>query len=209
MMKFQFNRLSPITNLLLIVFLIILGSCAEKETYNQSSDMVSEPLFNKYDPNQEFPLGQLNPEAPAETGQFSFMVGEFVCDDSLLVNGTWVYSKATWNSEYILNGYGIKDTYRNHNYAGTSIRVFNTTKQKWDVYFFGMPGIHSGLWEGAYEDGNMVMRQKRTGPNGEPMESRLTFYEITENSFEWKGESVNLETGSASPNWKISARKGN
>jgi len=166
-----------------------------------------EQLFNQYDSSSEHLFGQLNPDAPAETQQFHFMIGKFKCQDSLLINGNWKQSVATWESGYILNGFGIKDTYRNDNYAGTSIRFFNTSKKKWDVYFFGMPGEHTGLWEGEELDGKMIMKQKRTGSNEENLESRLTFYNIDKNSFEWKGELWNLDQGIATENWKIKAQR--
>lgn len=135
------------------------------------------------------------------------MIGKFICQDSMLVDGTWKESKATWESSYILNGFGVKDTYRNDDYAGTSIRFFSKRQAKWQVHFFGMPGEHTGLWEGEAFDGKMIMRQKRTGPNGENLESKLTFYNITENSFDWKGELRNLDKGTSTVNWKIKAQR--
>ncbi len=184
-------------------------ACMETDMNEKNkSEMENQiALFNKYDPSREFEYGQLNPAAPEQTKEFQFMIGKYNCDDSLLVNGKWKHSKATWESAYILNGYGIKDTYRNDTYAGTSIRFYNTKKDKWDVYFFGMPGEHTGLWEGEKVDGKMIMRQKRKGPKGENLESRLTFYQITENSFFWKGELWNLDDETATVNWKIKAIK--
>ncbi|MDH3529621.1 MAG: hypothetical protein OEQ28_08650, partial [Acidobacteriota bacterium] len=72
---------------------------------------------------------------------------------------------------------------------------------KWVVtYLQTIPGIGSGVWEGEKEGKNMVMRQKR-GEN----ESRLTFSNITENSFDWIGENVG-KNGTAS-GWKISCKR--
>lgn len=192
-----------------LVLFLMGSSCSKKQTNigSQNKQEQMEILFNQYDSSSEHLFGQLNPTAPPETQQFQFMIGKFKCQDSLLINGTWKQSIATWESSYILNGFGIKDTYRNDSYAGTSIRFFNSSKQKWDVYFFGMPGEHTGLWEGEELDGKMIMRQKRTGANGENLESRLTFYNIDENSFDWKGELWDLDQSTATENWKIKAKR--
>ncbi len=70
-----------------------------------------------------------------------------------------------------------------------------------------LPGEHTGLWEGEYVDGKMVMKQSRTGPNGENLLSQLTFYNITDEGFDWKGEVINLDTEHITVNWKIKAKK--
>ncbi|MBX2874509.1 MAG: hypothetical protein KTR30_20470 [Saprospiraceae bacterium] len=202
-------RIKKILFPLAMMALLVGPSCSEKKAPHTSPlDIVPrEELFNQYDISSEHPFGRLNPTAPTETQQFHFMIGKFKCQDSLLINGVWKQSGATWESSYILNGFGIKDTYRNDDYAGTSIRFFNTSKQKWEVYFFGMPGGHTGLWEGEELAEMMVMRQKRTGKHGENLESRLTFYNLDDNSFDWKGELWNLDQGTVTENWKIKARR--
>ena len=109
--------------LLLILISFIIFSCEKKITENkQDLKMeINQTLFNLYDSSEINKFGQVNPEAPQPTNEFDFMIGNFLCKDSLLVNGQWKYSEATWETSYILNGYAIKDTYRNNNYAGTSI----------------------------------------------------------------------------------------
>ncbi|MDH5413108.1 MAG: hypothetical protein OEW87_03130, partial [Flavobacteriaceae bacterium] len=166
----------------------------------------SSDFFNKNDIMLPNNLWHFNTEAPAETKQFAFMIGKFVCNDSLLVGGQWVESKAAWEAHYILNGFGVRDVYRNNQYAGESIRFYNSSKGKWDVYFFGMLGEHTGLWEGEYIDGKMVMKQERTGPNGEKLLSQITFYNITDDGFDWKGELIHPDTGKTTVNWKIKAK---
>lgn len=195
----------------LALLLFLAGTACENNKQGPSNNQTKvapiAELFNQYDASSEHVFGQRHPKAPPETQQFHFMIGKFICQDSILINGVWKESVATWESSYILNGFGIKDTYRNDDYAGTSIRFFSTRKKNWQVYFFGMPGEHTGLWDGEAADGKMIMRQKRKGPNGENMEGRLTFYNITENSFDWKGELRNLDKGTSTVNWKIKAQR--
>ncbi len=194
----------------LIPGLVLQVGCETPSTdREESGSPQNQPgsFFNDFDPSDTSMFGKVNPAAPKQTEQFDFMVGTFVCQDSLLVNGAWKVSNAIWEARYTLNGFAVEDVYRNDNYAGMSIRFFNTRKQKWDVYFFGMPGEHTGLWEGTHTEGKMVMKQKRKGPNGENLESRLTFYNITEQGFDWMGELRNLDNNSTTINWKIKAKR--
>jgi len=194
--------------LILILVTLLSGSieqgCQIKQEINGEA---KDDLFNHCDPSQAFKYGRLNPNAPNETKQFEFLIGEYLCKDSILSNGKWKYSTATWNSKYIMNGYGIQDTYRNDNYATTSIRFFNTRTNKWNVHFFGMPGRHTGIWEGEKIGNEMVMKQKRKGPNNENLESRLIFYDIGEDAFKWKGVDWNLDNNTGVYDWKISAMR--
>ncbi len=193
----------PICSLIGMIFLFISCDFGKNKTGLDKNIQ----LYNQYDPSKFDKYGKLNPAAPKASSQFSFMIGQFRCQDSLLVNGEWKTSIATWETHYILNGYGIRDVYRNENYAGESIRIYNTSKNKWEVYFFGMPGEHTGLWEGEKIGNKMVMKQNRTGPNGEHLQSRLTFYDIKDHAFRWKGEVWNLDENTAIVNWKIDANR--
>lgn len=59
--------------------------------------------FTAYEPSAEHPFGRLNPEAPSETAQFAFMVGEFACDDEVLqMDGSWKKTKAFWTASYMM-----------------------------------------------------------------------------------------------------------
>ena len=190
--------------IIIVLFGIVELSCQLKNGKPKGN---GDDFFNTYDPSKNFEFGRINPDAPIETKQFEFLIGNFICKDSIVTNGKWKYSTATWNSEYILNGYGIKDTYRNDDYAATSIRFFNTKTNKWNVYFYGMPGEHTGLWEGEKIGNDLVMKQKRKGPNNENLESRLIFYEISNDSFKWKGVDWNLDNDTGIYDWKIIANK--
>ncbi len=163
-------------------------------------------LFNEFDMNADFPFGQPNPSAPEEIQQFHFMIGIFDCDDELFINGEWRKMKATWQTNYTLNGHAIQDHYRNEIYAGTSWRVYNPREELWHVTFLGMPGGHTGLWKGSRDGDRIVLTSEQTAPNGTISTSRLRFSQITDNSFEWLGERITAD-GTVTPNWKISARR--
>lgn len=155
-----------------------------------------------YEPNAAFPYGKLNPNAPLETAQFSFMIGEFDCVDQVVnpQTGKWVKFPAIWNAKYFLNGHGIQDQYWSPRFSTSNIRIFDRKEKKWKVTFFRMPGYSSGVWSGNKIGNDLVMRQ-----GDDQKGSRLTFSKITQNRFEWVGESMNK--GNASAFWKSSCKR--
>lgn len=156
-----------------------------------------------YEPTPAYPYGRLNPAAPPETAEFSFMIGEFDCRDEILnpQTGKWAAFPAVWNARYFLNGHAIQDQYWSPAFYTSNMRIYDAGEKKWRVTFFRMPGYASGVWSGAREGKNLIMRQG-TKEKG----TRLTFSEITEDGFQWRGESLTAE-GKATVFWKSSCRR--
>jgi hypothetical protein len=152
-------------------------------------------LFVGYDPSPAWPHGRLHPDAPPETEQFAFMVGEFDCIDEMRQgDGSWLRFRAIWNAHWFLNGYGIQDEYWTPQFFTSNIRIFDPASGKWQVTFFRMPGYQSGGWQGVQESDRMVMRKgKTTGPG-------LTFFNISEAGFDWN-------SGGENPGWKSSCKR--
>ncbi len=116
-------------------------------------------LYIGYDPSPAYPHGRLHPDAPPETAQFEFMLGELDCTDQLRnPDGTWRKFPAIVTS---------------------NIRVFDSRAGVWKVSWFKMPGYGSGVWEGKKEDDRLVMRQPTTLSDEREAESRLTFFDIS------------------------------
>lgn len=157
---------------------------------------------SSYEPSPAFPFGRLHPNAPPETTQFSFMIGEFDCVDEIInpQNGKWVRFAAIWNAKYFLNGYGIQDQYWSPRFSTSNIRIFDSKAKKWKVTFFQMPGYSSGVWSGKKIKEDLVM-QKGDDENG----SRLTFSGITKEGFNWLGESI--RDGKATAFWKSKCKR--
>ena len=163
----------------------------------------STDVPTSYEPNAAHPYGRLNPKAPPETKQFSFMIGEFDCVDEIVnpQTGKWFKMKAIWNAKYFLNGHAIQDQYWSPAFSTSNIRIFDVKDKKWKVTFFRMPGYSpSNAISGQKEGKNMVMRQ-----GTEKQGSKLTFYNITKNGFDWVGES--MQGGKANPFWKSSCKR--
>ena len=161
----------------------------------------------EYEASEEYPYGRMNPNAPNETTQFNFMVGECDCIDSIKnpADGQWYVFKSIWNAKFVLNGQAIQDIGWNPIFSVSSMRMYNISKKVWEVTFFKMPQPQSGKWTGRKEGENMVMRQK-TSNGGVDGESRLTFYDIRSRGFKWKSEFFG-DDGSYSSSWWISCTK--
>ena len=149
----------------------------------------------EYEPNDEHPYGRLNPDAPPETEQFAFMIGEHLCTDRLRnAEGEWVEQQKIWTGRYYLNGHAIRDDTWRSAASTSNIRAYDADSEEWVVTFFSAPGAGSAAeWRGNQEADAMVVRQPQTAPNGTEGVSRLTFSDISDEGFEWKGEFVAAE----------------
>jgi len=170
----------------------LLSTPALAQTGAVSTD---PPSFGAYEPSPTYPFGRMNPDAPPETEQFAFMIGAFDCVDQIRQqDGSWLEFHAVWNAYYFLNGHGIQDKYWAPTFSTSNLRIFDATKGKWMVTFFKMPGYQSSVWEGVQEGDTMVMRQ-----GGRTTGSGLTFYNISEEGFDWKSGD--------NPSWKSSCKR--
>ncbi len=165
--------------------------------------------LTRYEPNPAYPFGRPNPDAPPELAQFDFMIGEFDCIDEIRSpDGKWNRTVAIWNASYFLNGHGIQDQYWCDTFATSNIRIFDPERGKWFVNFVMMPsqrvgaGQHIGSQVETEDGPTMVMW---AGAPDRKNGSRLTFYDITDNGFEWVAESI--RNGQATPTWKSSCRR--
>jgi len=178
----------------LLTFAVIL-MCPLAPLVEASDTQKKEPDA-QYAPNPAFPFGRMNPAAPRELKQFSFMVGEFDCIDKMRQkDGTWKFFPAIWNAHYFLNGLGIQDEYWTPEFFTSNIRIYDPKEALWKVTFFQMPRYQSGVWYGVKEGDKMVMRKGKeaTGPG-------LTFHEISDDGFQWR-------SGGDNPGWTSSCRR--
>ncbi len=166
-----------------------------------------------YEPSSENPFGKLNPAAFLQTGDFAPLIGESECkSQNRAADGTW-NSKVDmiWRWKYIMNGMAVQDeTLKADGTHSGSIRQFNTDSTKWYVHYYSSSSAVNSLpvWEGSKtDDGNIVLYREQAAPNGTEGYYRLTFYNITNDSFDWIGEWVNTAETFTFPTWKISCFK--
>ncbi len=153
--------------------------------------LAAPPLAAHGPPEPAF--GRLHPEAPPETAQFSFLIGEWACTiRSLSFDGSsYTESSATWIGRYALDGWAIADEWISPrkgggSYHGTNIRTFNPKTGKWDNRWVSAPNLQWAYFEAEKVGDTMVMLGGGgTDPNGSYID-RNTFYEITADAWKWR-----------------------
>ena len=159
-----------------------------------------------HEPSPAYPFGRANPSGPPQQTQFDFMLGENDCQDQMLMrDGSWKHYKAIWNATYFLNGFGVQDRYWNGEFATSNIRLFDSQKGVWRVTFFRMPGYTTGTWEGGMVGDQMVLTRETTDSSGTVAVSRLVFFNMGREGFQWQAE-IQTQNGTL-VTWKSDCRK--
>lgn len=163
-----------------------------------------------YDPSTQYPYGRMNPAAPPELAQFEFMIGHNDCEEERLNNATgeWVSGERSWDAYYYLDGFAVRDSGQSGGATNGNIRIFDPLAEQWHVTFFSTPTYGTGIWSGGMVEDRIELEQaqKAPGTNIDGV-NRLTFYDISENSFNWKGEWISLNGSTVFPFWRISCHK--
>ncbi len=164
-----------------------------------------------YDPNPEYPFGRPNPSAPEEIKEFGEMIGSSECISiQRRPDGTWLDSlKMTWNFKYIMNGTAVQDEVfsEDERYAG-SLRQYQADSAKWYVSYYSSRGLPPyPFWTGKRENDKIVLNRPNSVVNNKSGTSRLTFYDLSENSFSWMGEWLSDDGTIEFVFWKISCNK--
>lgn len=165
-----------------------------------------------YEPGAGQPFGKLNPEAPAQVADFDPMIG--LCDCKSLgrnPDGTWKdTTNMVWSFKYIMNGTAVQDeVWRDGNYAG-SMRQFHKDSVQWAVTYYSYPSVAynpSVWWGNKQENGDIILKKEQAAPNGMAGFSSLTFYDIKEDGFNWKGEWIKDDGTIKYPFWLIWCKK--
>lgn len=166
----------------------------------------------------------VNDRAPEEVKQFGQLSGVWYCTQYKLNAETNEYeedSRAYWAWKYILDGYAVQDfwyqTEKESPYYKffqrdlmlTQLRVWDVKEEIWKIAFINNnagigPGRSFGLFK-AYAQGDEVVME--FDPQEPDNFRRITFFDMTDDSFEWKAERSTDSGETWSETWKISARK--
>ncbi len=176
---------------------------------------VSITLFAQYDyePNDKNPYGKLNPEAPAQTGDYAPLIGTCRCKSVARVDqNTWADTvMMNWTFKYIMNGLAVQDmTLKEDGAHSGSIRQYNADSARWYVHYYASstPTPVLSAWGGnKVENGNIVLYREQKAPNGMDGYYKITFSDITAKGFNWAGEWVNQAETFSYPTWRIYCRK--
>lgn len=167
----------------------------------------------KYEATKENPFGRLNPNAPKQTGDFKKLIGDCNCKSlRKKPDGTWAKPiNMIWRWKYIMNGMAVQDeTLKEDKIHSGSIRQYNKDSLRWYVHYYSTNVASPKLatWEGnKKQDGTIVLYMKQKAPNGTEGFSRLTFYDISNKGYKWKGEWVDKTEKVVFPFWKIECKK--
>ena len=173
----------------------------------------AQKLSFPYEPSAENPFGLLNPEANPAIKDFEPMIGLCNCvSQARNADQTWAEPEAmTWRFKYIMNGMAVQDeTLKANGVHSGSIRQFNSDSLKWYVHYYTSSTAVATLpaWEGKRAaEGEVVLFKEQKAPNGAEGFFRLTFYDISAESYKWIGEWVDKTESVVFPTWKIDCTK--
>lgn len=169
-------------------------------------------LIFSYDVSEKHPYGYFNPDAPKEVQQFSALIGEWQCiSHRRLDKDNWAEPEAMlWRFKYIMNGMAVQDeTLKQDGVHSGSIRQFDEVSKQWQVHYYSM-GATTGqlpLWQGGKSGDDLVFMRQQAAPNGMEGFYRLTFSEMTGESYHWQGDWVSTDRSVVYPTWRISCKK--
>lgn len=150
-------------------------------------------------PAPAFDPGHLNPDAPPETAQFGRLAGIWDVDMKIRQDdGSWPEKgfPAEWRFRYTLDGWAIQDDWLapppdrpleegGRRQLGTNLRIYDPTAKHWDVAWISNTQQQLSTFEAEAEgDDGIVM----TGLHASGKPSRTTFFDMTDDSFEWRLE---------------------
>ena len=131
------------------------------------------------------------------------MLGKWeITDSSLNQQGQWQAGNgASWHFYTILNGYAVQDDWvapaldkpepEAGRQYGTNIRIFNPKENRWEMAWASVKGQQVDTFTAIEQDGAIIMSGQFNGNT-----SRITFYNIEANKFDWK-----LELQQANETW--------
>ena len=137
----------------------------------------------------------INPLAVEQTKQFAPLLGEWtITDSSLDKEGNWqAGAGADWNWYTILDGHAIQDDWiqpslskdidNSKRQFGTNIRIYNPKKNQWEMAWASNGGKKIDTFTAVGSEGKIIMTGFYSGAN-----TRITFYNMQANSFDWKME---------------------
>ena len=139
-----------------------------------------------------------NENATAVTVDWDKLIGEWdVVMERLGPTGAVLNtSEGSWNIFWVLDGHVVQDVFQMANPYGETfrfvgLRTYNTNKNKWEQVTIDNFERRLELAEGTSND-EMIMLNY-THSSG--AELRATYYNITEDGFEWKQEKLDKHTG--------------
>jgi hypothetical protein len=135
-------------------------------------------------------------DGPTTEGkQFDFLIGEWdVRGKRYRADGSILFEyAATWSAQYLSGGRIVMDEFSmlSPNSSPISsfvtLRTYSHTSKRWEMA--GLQALASSPitdWHGNWQNGEMVLELSAPGLDGIPSKTRIRFFHIERDSFEWE-----------------------
>ena len=141
--------------------------------------------------------------APPESQQFDFLIGDWtVAATRYKEDGSTLFQyKATWNAKYLNDRRMIIDDFKAYAPTGQAVssyvtlRTYSATNHRWEMA--GLAALQPAVnaeWFGEWKDGEMLMSAAGKDPAGNVVKTKIRFFHIAKDSFEWESQ-VSLDDG--------------
>ncbi|KAA3613108.1 MAG: hypothetical protein D8M58_12430 [Calditrichaeota bacterium] len=138
---------------------------------------------------------KLHPDAPPETKLLSQLFGEW---DAYQVkrnkDGSWSSdtTHSAWRWYSILDGHAIQDDWitispgwtPERKIVGTNIRIYNAKEKQWHMAWIDKTNRRTATFTAKNENDTVIM----SGKNAMGRDVKITFYNFTKETFDWKQE---------------------
>jgi hypothetical protein len=129
--------------------------------------------------------------ADEEQKQYDFFIGDWACT-WFSFEGDVVKNQypCDWKAYYTFNGSMVQDDFQMFNsgdliFAGTTLRTYVATKNRWDLAFLSAKGGHYPNFYGNWADGNMHVFNTGEDSHGKFI-GKILFTNIKDDSFDWE-----------------------
>ena len=139
----------------------------------------------------------LHPDAPRETKMLSQLFGVW---DAYQVkrnrDGTWASdtTRSEWRWYSILDGHAIQDDWikfeatngsaQTPQVVGTNIRIYNSSENQWHMAWIDKTNRRLAIFTARNKNNTVIM----SGKNAQGRQIRNTFFNLSEDEFDWKQE---------------------
>jgi len=151
-----------------------------------------------YEASGNHPFGRPNPSAPQEIKEYEPIIGQSSCTSKTRnPDGSWQdVVDMSGEFRYIMNGMAVQDhVLKADGLNAGSIRQFNSDSSQWYVHYYAIGSAPAQLpaWAGGKDGANIVLYRDQKAPNGMARDYRITFQDMTEEGFEWRGDWVSKD----------------
>jgi hypothetical protein len=139
----------------------------------------------QYQPNPDTPIGARNPNAPPETAQYDFVIGDWdVVINFRNPDGTEVTYNAKWHNSWIVDGYVVMQEWRGPYASGSEVRRYSSELGYWEGFnVYNNWGSPKAATARFADDEMVVMIEPVTDERGAFI-NRETYSNITEDRWE-------------------------